>query len=39
MYIEENLFVAASVLYGSGYLLPLLKGAQYDAHCNCIVPP
>ena len=27
-----------SVLYGCGFLLLLWKGAQNDAHCNCIVP-
>ena len=28
-----------SVLYGCGFLLLLGKGAQDDAHWNCIVPP
>ena len=28
-----------SVLDGSGFLLLLWKGAQNNAHCNCIVPP
>ena len=27
------------VLYGCGFLLLLRKGAQNEAHCNCIVPP
>ena len=31
--------MAASFLYGCGYLFPLWKGAQNDAHCNCIKPP
>ena len=31
--------MAASLLYGSGYLFLLGKGAQNDAHCNCIIPP
>ena len=31
--------MAASVLYGCGYLLLLWKGAQNDAHCNFFVPP
>ena len=37
-YIEEKLFVAASVLYGCGCLFLLWKVAQNDAHCNCIIP-
>ena len=38
-YIKEKFFVAASILYGCGYLFLLWKGAQNDAHCNCIKPP
>ena len=28
--------MAASIIYGCGYLFLLWKGAQNDAHCNCI---
>ena len=39
-YIEEKFFVAASVLfYDCAYLFLLWKGAQNDAHFNCIIPP
>ena len=31
--------MAASILYGCGYLFLLWKGAQNDAHYNCIKPP
>ena len=38
-YIKEKVFVAASIIYGCGSLFLLWKGAQNDAHCNCIKPP
>ena len=38
-YIKEKFFVAASILYGCGYLFLLWKGAQNDAHCICIKSP
>ena len=31
--------MAASIIHGCGYLFLLWKGAQNDAHCNCIKPP
>ena len=37
--LKKKLFMAASVLYGCGYLLLLRKGAQHDVQYNCIVPP
>ena len=37
--IKEKFFVIASIMYGCGYLFLLWKGAQNDAHCNCIKPP
>ena len=37
--ISKKLFVAASILDGCRYLFLLRKGAQNDAHCNCIKPP
>ena len=35
----KKIFVAASVLYGCGYLLLLWKGVLNYAPCNSIVPP
>ena len=37
--LKKKLFMAASVLYGCGYLLLLRKGAQHEVQCNFIVPP
>ena len=37
--LKKTFFMAASVLYGCGYLLLLWKGMQNDPYCNSIVPP
>ena len=36
LYLRKKI-VAASILYGCGYLL--WQGAQIDAHCDCIKTP
>ena len=36
--LKKKIFLAASILYGCGYLFLLWKGAQNDAHCNYIKP-